>query len=407
MYPTGDRKPVPGVVAWSDSRITGFVVISAMFHAARRIAEELKLILRSTVLACVAAGAEVRGGFRLYITQSERRPFQRKRECDHHFREAVLHRMTRLNGTLVDADTVAAAHGRWSHTLKWVCDSPPGPRYAWQGPFRKTAGVAADGDGDGNDDKDGISDGKDNNDIILRRLRDVGDRIVRLAAATPSIKRMFGNDHPLIGSEDTADIMGLMWNRFAGIETETRAVLSGLDAAIRRRTGESVSSTSMSVLNAAALRARTQVQSGQMAAGGAVPEPLLTGYAAVATDLQFLSRVEAMHRSRLIPLLTSDRGALESNGRMRPQRWDSGPLPDDCHLPDVGCRLTSRRIMNWKRLYALRWPEAFAIEEREWEKQSQQQERIKKNADEKGTEEDAHHPIRRRVYTSRIEFVGS
>jgi hypothetical protein len=350
--PTTDKPPLPAPVAWTESKITSFVVVSAVFHAAQIIATELKRILRATVLACVSAGAEVRGGYHLEITRTVRRP-QQRRECDHHYREAVLH-LLRLDGlTTAQVDAIVAAHGRWSHTLKWVCNSEPGPRYAWPGPLRTAGG----------------------SDAAIQRLRDVGDRIVCLATATPVIKTAFGQEHPLIGSTDTTDIMGLLWERFAGIETETRTVLAGLEADIRRRAGE----PSISVLNRAAAEAQRRN------ATRAVPEPLLAGYIAVATDLQFLARVEAMHRAHLITILKE---------RTPPPRhqWESGPLPKGCHLPEIACRLTSRKIINWKRLYALQWPKSFATEEREWQKAAEAS-----IGGKDGTV----------VYASRIEFIGN
>jgi hypothetical protein len=315
------------------------VVVGAVFHAALTIGADLRRLIRHIVLACVAGGDwEVRGGFRLVVTRSERR--LAGDGCDgHHYRETVLSQLRREGRTTPEeTDRIVAPHARWCHTLRWLCGDGPGPRYAWPGPT--AASVVTHGRGN-------------QRAPVAEQLRALGDRVVRLAAVTPAIRAAHGADHPLIGHADTADILGRLWVRLAGIETEARTVFDGLPDAVRRRADASP----LSALNRAC--AERAAPPGA-APPGAVPDSLLVGYAGVSADIHFLRRAEEMHRTRILPVLRA---------RM-PKRWDSPATPAGTAapgppgIPAVSCRLTTRRVVGWKQMYAALWPESFRAEER-------------------------------------------
>ncbi len=81
------------------------------------------------------------------------------------------------------------------------------------------------------------------------------------------------------------------------------------------------------------------------------------GYAGVSADVNFLRRAEEMHRTRILPILRA---------RM-PKRWDTDPMAS---TPAVSCRLTTRRVVQWKQMYASLWPDSFRAEERARRNQS-------------------------------------
>ena len=326
MVVAASASPPPPPASFPDTEsLAGFAVCAALFRAAQALCEDVRRILRTVVLACAAEGWELRGGYRLIVVRVVRKAAT---TCgDAHYRETVLFELRREGGSSVQR--VTAEHGRVSHTLKWLCGSPPGPRYAWPGPMRSVA--AADGR---------PSRKRGRVVAVTDALREAIDRTVRLAAATPAIRAAFGAHHPLLGHTETADVIGQLWDRLTGICRETAQVCEGLGAAIVRRADTHT---------IAAFNRQCATIAAPPPSVGVVPEPLLVAYGGIVADLQFLRRAEEMHRSRLI-------GAMETRKRL------DVPLAG-ANLPDVTVRLSSRRIVNWRRVYAALWPQKYRSEE--------------------------------------------
>jgi hypothetical protein len=81
-----------------------------------------------------------------------------------------------------------------------------------------------------------------------------------------------------------------------------------------------------------------------------VPWPLLVGYGQIAEDLRFLRRFAAFDRARLVP-------ALE---RRPDHRWDVTLSHRAVAVPDLTCRLSRRRIVDYHQAYRTLWPRQYA-----------------------------------------------
>lgn len=170
------------------------------------------------------------------------------------------------------------------------------------------------------------------------------ERTVRLAAATPAIRAAHGAEHPLLGHSETADVVGQLWDRLTGMCREVAAVFQGVGPVVGKR----ADGHSIVELN----RMCAERGPGGGVPGAVVPDPLLVAYGGLADDMRFLRRADAMHRTRIIAALPGARGGLDI------------PLPPATGLPDLAIRLTSRRIVNWRRVYAALWPQKYQAGER-------------------------------------------
>ena len=309
---TAPRRPPP---ALPDEDVDALAVVAAATNAAVIALRAVRELLRRLVVACVVAGLRPEGGYAVHTRKVTRRA---PRGGPRFWQERVLAELRREGVVAGTVDEVARVFGREVVTLRLVCGTAPGPRFAWPGVSATRKRAATDTFAA-------------QLDACTGRLDTVFERVG--AASADHCAR-----HPVLAADQTRQVLEGLLDRARGVVVTVHSLTTAEDwraQPVAALADESLGALSQRLVDMPPAPAAAVATS-------LLPLQLLTMYSQTMEDLAFLRRLDTFNRSRLLPLL------LARSDRL----WQV-----DTVEPGVLCRAHRRSTVAWRHAFSVMWPQ--------------------------------------------------
>ena len=314
---------VPADAAPPDMRpLAALVAVAGVTSAASTAVSDLRELLRTFILAYAAAG---------YDPPSEHYRIRVRRVARNPATAGAKYWQQRVALAVLDEGgdgasrmaTIEKLYGRTSSTLKTVCASPPGARYAWPGLSAGRRRRARDGEARA---------------TLQELVAELRGRLDTLSSAAAVQCAEHAESHPILRTPETKVLFDLFFERLRGLAAHFGEILKEDGGGDARALYEQHSIRE--------LNRQIWMRRDAPSIGKAMPMAPLLMLTQLAEDAAFLRRMANFGRQHIIK-------ALEPLPR---KRWD---VPAVAPVPGVSCRLFQRRIMPWRHVFKTTWPYVY------------------------------------------------